>query len=178
MDRLYVLDMPALVGYEADGKIIEYVCDRFCKYYCDKVERTNDLTQYKETKDFYKVIPISNIGHTEKWLHKKILPIELPYELWPYSPGYRQVKGEYILDNNFSSQKYFIKCIDELKQWHNNLWDDDINQYINAQSTYALVPRHTIYSEYRFFIYINEVIDVAHYSGSPLIFPDTKLVIT
>ena len=180
MDRLFVLDMPALKNFEADGKIIEYICDHFSKYNCDKVERTNDLSQYGANKGIYKVIPISSIEHTEQWLQKnyekKMQPIELPYELQPYSPGYQQVSGDYILQNNFSAQEYFIKQTNKFKGWRSDQWDDDINQYIESQATYAIVPRHKIYAEYRFFIYKDEVIGVTHYSGSPLIFPDTKLI--
>ena len=143
MDRLYVLDMPALKNFEADGKIIEYVCDHFSKYNCDKVERTDDLTKYYSITNTVKVIPLSSVEHTREWLFHtykvNMTPIEIPQVLRTYSPGYKTMSGDILLAMGYDKDKYFIKRIDKMKSWNSNMhpYDSTIHPFINRNGIYS-----------------------------------------
>lgn len=181
MDRLYVLDMPALANFEADGKIIEYICDHFHKYNCDQVVRTDNLLQYGKTSGILKVIPISSIEHTRKWLntnfHTSLKPIELPEVLMKYSPGYQKLTGEELLKLGYDNDKYFIKRIDKMKSW-TSLMDpyESARPHISKNGLYAISPIHFVLAEYRIFVYCGEILGCQHYSGSPITFPNEEII--
>lgn len=185
MDRLFVLDMPALMNFEADGKIIEYICDHFAKGRCDKVERTENLHDYGATKVInnieYKVIPLSSVEHTREWLmrvhHVEMTPIEIPLELQKYNPGYQVMQGADLIYANPPGYKYFIKRIDEFKSWNSNQhpYEDDLTPYIKEDGVYVVSPKHTIYSEWRLFVYY-DIIQCSNYSGNPMMFPDLNII--
>lgn len=181
MDRLYVLDMPALANFEADGKIIEYICDHFHKYDCDQVVRTDNLSQYGKTSGILKVIPISSVEHTRKWLntnfHTSLKPIELPEVLMKYSPGYQKLTGEELLKLGYDNDKYFIKRIDKMKSW-TSLMDpyESARPHISKNGLYAISPIHFVLAEYRIFVYCGEILGCQHYSGSPITFPNEEII--
>lgn len=181
MDRLYVLDMPALTNFEADGKIMEYICDHFHKYNCDQVVRTDNLSQYGKTSGILKVIPISSVEHTRKWLntnfHTSLKPIELPEVLMKYSPGYQKLTGEELLKLGYDNNKYFIKRIDKMKSW-TSLMDPYVSArpYISKNGLYAISPIHFVLAEYRIFVYCGDILGCQHYSGSPITFPNEEII--
>lgn len=181
MDRLYVLDMPALANFEADGKIIEYICDHFHKYDCDQVVRTDNLSQYGKTSGILKVIPISSVEHTRKWLntnfHTSLKPIELPEVLMKYSPGYQKLTGEELLKLGYDNDKYFIKRIDKMKSW-TSLMDpyESARPHISKNGLYAISPIHFVLAEYRIFVYCGDILGCQHYSGSPITFPNEEII--
>lgn len=181
MDRLYVLDMPALTNFEADGKIIEYICDHFSKYNYDQVVRTDNLLQYGKTSDILKVIPISSVEHTRKWLktnfHTSLKPIELPEVLMKYSPGYQKLTGEELLKLGYDNDKYFIKRIDKMKSWTDLMNPyESARPHISKNGLYAVSPLHCILAEYRIFVYYDKILGCQHYSGSPLSFPNAEII--
>lgn len=181
MDRLYVLDMPALTNFEADGKIIEYICDHFSKYNCDQVVRTDNLSQYNQTLGILKVIPISSVEHTREWLktnfHISFKPIELPEILMKYSPGYQKLTGEKLLKLGYDNDKYFIKRIDQMKSWTSLMNPyESARPYINKNGLYAISPIHSILAEYRLFIYYGKILGCQHYSGNPINFPNAEII--
>ena len=181
MDRLYVLDMPALTNFEADGKIIEYICDHFHKYNCDQVVRTDNLLQYGKTSGILKVIPISSVEHTRKWLntnfHTSLKPIELPEVLMKYSPGYQKLTGEELLKLGYDNDKYFIKRIDKMKSWTSLMNPyESARPHISKNGLYAISPIHFVLAEYRIFVYCGDILGCQHYSGSPIAFPNEEII--
>lgn len=185
MDRLYAIDQDTLKIFEADGGIMKYICTYYVRHHCDKYMVFNDIKELGKTLILdnieYKVIPITSIERTRKFLKKNynvnMTPIEIPEILRKFSPGYEVMIGEELLKNHnkYDNDKFFIKRIDELKSW-NNLWCEGYYEYIEKNGLYSICPRQNILAEYRIFVYMDNIEGCYHYSGSPIIFPDAKLI--
>ena len=182
MDNLFIIDLGNIDSFDSDKEIIKYVCNNYANRNLDKVLYSSEIPTEKELKiqgRNYKVIFISNIERTRKFLkdvyNVAMLPIELPVELQRYNPTYKQMWGKDIPEE-YKNGEYFIKCIDELKSWNNLLIDGNCSEYIKDKSRYAISNRYDILSEWRVFVDEKEVEAVENYSGSPVVFPDSNVI--
>ena len=182
MDRLFVVDLTALPEFGSDGDIIRYICDHYARrcldrvIYADSPSKEKSVT-YRGIK--YRVIPITSVEKTEKYLknvyHVNMPPIEVPAQLTKYRPGYKVMQGKDIPKES-ANNKYFIKRIDKLKSWNSLLYDGDVSAYIELEALYSVSPRVNILSEWRVFVHNRNIAACQNYLGSPITFPDPELI--
>ncbi len=182
MDRLFVVDITALLEYGADGELIRYICEHYISKALDRVVYTGNPSCEKSVtyrSREYRVIPITSVEKTEEYLRtvygKDMPPVEVPQELRQYRPDYSTFKGSDIPKDKLNS-KYFIKRIDKLKSWNSLLYDGDVSSYIKPDALYSVGLRHNILSEWRIFVYKGEVMACQNYLGEPMEFPDPELI--
>ena len=178
MDRLFVVDTTALPEYGADGELIRYICEHYINRTLDRVGYTDNsscekVVTYRGRE--YRVIPITSVEKTEEYLKDvygiAMPPIEIPSELKNYRLGYEVFKGCDIPKDKLNS-RYFIKRIDKLKSWNSLLYDEDVSSYIEPDALYSVSRRHSILSEWRVFVYKDEIVACQNYLGDPMEFPD------
>lgn len=103
-------------------------------------------------------------------------PIEVPEELRKYlNREYYILKGKDI-PNEVKNENYFFKDADTLKKWNNSLNPYDLT--LDDNTNYVVSKRINFDSEYRVFIYENEVVGIKNYLGNILIFPDVDYINT
>ena len=88
MDRLFVVDTTALPEYGADGELIRYICEHYISRALDRVVYTDNPSKEKTVTHKgreYRVIPITSVENTEKYLKNVygvgMPPIEVPRDL-------------------------------------------------------------------------------------------------
>lgn len=164
----------------------------------EQLEKTKLIHEYKEIKinDLDKIqekdyIPIGTIQFVEKYLGIHETPIEIPKYLQTeefLKREYKIVKGKDLPRVG----RYFIKNASKLKDFSVNtdmqyFLSEEMIDYkptskfdntlsIKSKDNFVVSEEVNILSEYRVYVFNNEIIAISHYNGNPLLFPDTKLL--
>lgn len=186
MDRCFVIDETALKEFGSDGEVIKYLVKELAHKNLDIYITVNSVWGYPKTyvKNGikYKVIPVSSIEKTRKWLKDNygvnMKPIEIPKCLRCFSPDYEILSGKELIKSQKTTSDYFIKRIDELKLWNNLLYDSDVSSYIVDDATYSVSPKRNILSEYRVFVHNDKIVGCQPYITNTLAFPNVALLET
>lgn len=183
MDRLFKLQKewydearfpdPALVA-----RLLEYRAP----YYLDKWCFASFDDDPALEEDGLKCVPIGTIQFVGKWLETldatdpKMAPLEVPAALSPYlGREYFKAQGCDIPAECLDGSKWFIKDAGHLKKWNSNLYDDrDLGYFVEDDGFYIVSRRVKLASEWRTFVYEDEIVGCENYSGDLLGFPDKK----
>lgn len=164
----------------------------------EQLEKTKLIHEYKEIKinDLDTIqekdyIPIGTIQFVEKYLGIHETPIEIPKYLQTeefLKREYKIVKGKDLPRVG----RYFVKNASKLKDFSFNtdmqyFLSDEMIDYkptskldntlsIKSTDNFVVSEEVNILSEYRVYVFNNEIIAISHYTGNPLLFPDTKLL--
>ena len=182
MDRLFVLDTTALPEYGSDGKLIQYICEKYTNRCLDRFVYT-DNPSHEKTLIYrnreYRVIPITSVQKTEDYLKEvygvRMSTIEIPEQLRKYRPDY-QIQLGYEIPKQKANSQYFIKRLDKMKSWNSLLYDGDVSKYIKPNAVYSISLRHNILSEWRVLVHKNKIIACQNYAGDPIEFPDPEII--
>lgn len=140
--------------------------------------------RYEEAPAPYRdSIPVGDILFVEAWLKenhgKAMVPIEVPEVL--RAREYLGRTYEFMDRDKLPSYergRYFVKNISKLKEFHSSAYDGRIP----APSTlpagmYLLSEWVDIRSEFRVFVYQDQVLAVQNYLGAPLVFPNPAKIL-
>ena len=184
MGRVYVVDQNYINDSDEDGAIVLYLLKTYTTRYCDRyvVRKEEDsLPELKYAPS--KIIPIGGNDYVDRWLqkyqHTTLKSLEIP-EIFRsnrkfMARDYDIKQGKDIEPRYLNGKEWFVKDITKPKLWNSLLYDGDLSQYINPDHTYAISKRVPIISEWRAFVYKDEVQKCMHYAGDPLCMP-TKLI--
>lgn len=169
MDNVFLLQKEYIETI--DGYIIKSIMSEYANWYLDKfIVEGDDYTLLKREK----LIPVGNLLFVQKYLSTKMKPIEVPEELRKFlNREYYILKGKDIPDE-FKNENYFFKDADTLKKWNNSLNPYDLA--LDDDTNYVVSKRIIFDSEYRIFIYDNEILGIKNYLGDILIFPDIDYI--
>lgn len=184
MERRFILQKDSEAQPEVD--IVKTVTQQ-----CDiKHETTLQLISHKvfeeyleSSRNFKDIIPIGTISFVNSWLkkyyNKTMFPIEVPNCLW-----FQQFLGRtygIIGKANIPKQgRYFIKGINTLKsgtfvgdmiKW----WSSYSYDY-NDDDLFILSSELGILSEWRAYVIRTELVNLCHYDGNPLLFPESNII--
>lgn len=129
-------------------------------------------------------VPVGGIDYVRSFLEKEhardagMTPLEIPEYLRKFAGrDYRIMKGTDIIGTSLAdASKWFIKDVSELKTWNSLLYSRDISGMLDPCRMYSVSEKMNILSEYRTFVYMDEVQAVQHYAGNPLVFPDADTI--
>ena len=158
----------------------------------------NDLEQLKNDNFIGTCIPIGTIEFVYKFIDifikpngsKEIHPLNVPYELNEYTYTKRIIEDEISLNDWNRNDWYkwlkddalfdiiFIKSNDIIKSSINGFYknDDIFDKNLIPNGNYQLSECINIISEYRCFIYNNDLKGIQYYSGDFTIFPDINII--
>lgn len=189
MDRLFVVSRDA----------VEDKTDRDFLILYDELKRTatrnldyvamddEELPKHITDSPQYHIritVPVGGIDYVRSFLEKEhardagMTPLEIPEYLREFAGRYYSImKGANIIDTpHADASKWFIKDVSELKSWNSLLYGGDISRMINPERMYSISEKMNILSEYRTFVYMDEVQAVQHYTGNPLVFPNADVI--
>ena len=170
MDNVFVLQKEYI--NTINGFIIKSIMADYANWYLDKfIVEGDDYTLLKREK----LIPVGNLIFVQKYLDKKMKPLEVPEELRKYlNREYHIMKGKDI-PLEYKNENYFFKDADTLKKWNNALNPYDLTSF-EDNTNYVVSKRVIFDSEYRIFVYDKEVLDIKNYLGDVLLFPDVDYI--
>lgn len=107
---------------------------------------------------------------------KQPKPINIPHELLPFA--FRKISEGILADLKFPC---FIKPLEELKLFTGFVIKStkDLNllyPQIKDDTKFLISEVEDFISEYRCFVYKNDLIDMKHYSGDFFVFPDIEMI--
>lgn len=202
MDRLFILQKSYVEDkFNPDGTNILHMLKVFARRYFDEysvmddtcfaeclTERIDPVVQKAEAGG-QKIIPVGDlkfVGEGLKYIsgnpNFRMKPIEIPNIFWHrrfLCRDYEILPGKDIPKEKIGNgREWFIKDASELKCWNNLLIDGDSTPYIDEKKIYAVSNRIKILSEYRIFVFRDEVVGIMNYDGDPLLLPDVDYVKT
>lgn len=148
----------------------------------DALIECGSLAYAKDPVPYGGFIPVGDIPFVESWLKshygKTMVPIEVPEVLRT-----REYLGRsyQFMDRDklpsYESGHYFVKNVSKLKEFNSSAYEGRIP----APSTlpagkYLLSEWIDIRSEFRVFVYHDQILAVQNYLGSPLVFPDADKI--
>ena len=158
----------------------------------------NDLEKLKDDEFIKTCIPIGTIEFVYKFIDtfikpngsNEIRPINVPYELTEYEYTKRIIEDEISLNDNNRNNWYkwlkeddlcdiiFIKSNDTIKSFVNDFWkiDDILDTIVIPNGNYQISECINIISEYRCFVYNNELKGIQYYSGEFTKFPNVNRI--
>lgn len=162
---------------DADMTVINKLLQR------EKLYRFSEV-DYAESAENYgsDYIPVGDIPFVEGWLkknyNKKMVPIEVPECLRKEEflrRGYQFVQKKDI--PFLCKQKKFIKNVDRLKCFNSALYEGVIpSEKVIPDGKYLVSDWINIMSEFRVFVYQDEILAVQPYLGQPLVFPNPDVI--
>ena len=183
MDRMFVLQREWLEDKSfPDPKSLERLFDYRCPYFLDRWTTMGIDDEPAAFIDDLKAVPIGTIQFVSRWLEalggkdSRMTPLEVPRCLRRFAGReYFIAKGSSIPKENMDGTRWFIKDADHLKKWNSLLYDDrDLSYFIEPDTLYAVSSRVSFASEYRVFVYEDEIQECEHYLYDPAVFPDGK----
>jgi len=160
---------------DADMIVIEKLLRR------DKILQFSQI-EYNEDSERYgkDMIPVGDIPYIERWLwknhQKKMIPIEVPEILRKeefLGRSYRIVDRDKIPYD--TGGKYFIKNVSRLKEFNSALYEGMVPMPSTLPAGHYVVSSWVdIRSEFRVFVYKDEILAIQNYLGSPLVFPQAE----
>lgn len=166
-----------MASKDQDYITIENLLRRDALIECGSLRYEEDPAPYRDS------IPVGDIPFVEVWLkenHRKaMVPIEVPEVLRT-----REYLGRTyeIMDRDklpsYERGRYFVKNTSKLKEFNSSAYDGRIP----APSTlpagmYLLSEWVDIRSEFRVFVYQDQVLAVQNYLGAPLVFPNPAKIL-
>lgn len=188
MDRIFLFQNKFKDEDKIDDRLLYNVIDTYANRSLDtlKVVDADEIVCSKHVNKEWnreKIIPVGDIDFVSKWLLKnagvdKMKPIEIPETLRRFTGReYSIIKGMDIDNQKYTSDKFFFKDADNIKNWNSLLYRGwDIANKIDSETHYVVSEYIDIVSEYRVFVHRDEVQACQHYLGNPLIFPDGDMI--
>lgn len=177
MDKIFVIEKEYATK-NIDGIHLRYLLAKLSKYHLDKmmvmtIEEAHNITGEK-------VIPVGDIEFVQSFLPEKMLPLEVPACLRRFvARDYDIMKGCEIPNDIMENQgNYFFKDADTLKKWNSSLEIGDVGRFIESDTNYVVSRKVNFLSEYRVFVFEDEVQACQYYIGDPLLFPERKYIET
>ena len=169
MDNVFILQKEYLKSI--DGIMIKYIMDKYVSWYLDRYVIEGEPLTLKSKE---KIIPVGNLDFVQSYLSKPMKPEEVPEELRIFlKRDYFIAKGKDI-SYQYRNVNYFFKDADTLKKWNNALNPYDLS--LDDDTNYVVSERVQFDSEYRVFVYDDEILGVQYYLGDPLLFPDAQYI--
>ena len=135
------------------------------------------------SKDFTNVIPIGTIPFINSWLekyyNKTMFAMEIPRCLW-HSRFLHRTYGIVTKSGLPKFNRYFVKNLNHLKSgtfvgdmvkwWSSYSYDYEDTDF------FVLSSELDILSEWRVYVIRKELVNMCHYDGDPLTFPNTTII--
>ena len=181
MDRLFeVQESWAESNRFPDPAVVERNFSYQCPRYLDKWEYVGDEEEPVAEKDGLRCVPVGTIQFVQKWLEalggadKAMTPLEIPYAMSTFlNRKYFRCKGTDLPKECLDGSKWFLKDASQLKKWSSLLYDDmDLSYYIEPDHVYTVSEKLEFASEWRVFVFNDEVVGCENYLGDILAFPD------
>lgn len=154
-----------------DGICITSLMKNYASWFLDR-HMTGDIPPILMDRET--LVPVGNLVFVQKFLNKKMIPLEVPEQLRKYlEREYFICKGSDI-PKECLNERFFFKDADTLKKWNNSLNPYDLS--INPETNYVVSERVSFDSEYRIFVHEGEILAAQHYLGDALVFPDAKKI--
>ena len=189
MDRLFIVSRDAVEDrMDRDFLILYNELKRTATRNLDYVVMDDEeLPKHTTDSPQYHIritVPVGGIDYVRSFLEKEhardagMTPLEIPEYLREFAGrDYRIMKGANIIGTSLAdASKWFIKDVSELKTWNSLLYDRDVSEMIDPGRLYSVSEKINILSEYRTFVYMDEVQAVQHYAGNPLVFPGADTI--
>lgn len=130
-------------------------------------------------------LPVGDIPFVEVWLQayygKPMTPIEVPEVLRTkeyLGRSYLFTDCDRLSSYEHTSMKYFVKNVSKLKEFNSALYDGRIPYPSTLPDGQYLISEWVnIRSEFRVFVYHDEILGVQPYLGSPLAFPNPQKIL-
>lgn len=191
MDRLFLFQQSYRENCNIDGIMLSTLIRQYKSWFQDLLLPVSDNMADESYVDFAikrwkgasrKIIPVGTLEFVQTALdkiydrHIEMTPIEIPEALRGYTGGrkYDIVRGADIPKECLAdSKRWFLKDASHLKRWNNLLLEGDCSAYIDPDTKYVVSERVNIISEYRVFVYRDEILAVQNYLGDPILFPNS-----
>lgn len=169
--------LQSVASKNQDYVTIEHLVRRDALIECGSLVYAEDPLPYGN------YIPVGDIPFVEVWLKKyhgkTMVPIEVPEILRT-----REFLGrtyEFMDRNKLPSYEkghYFVKNVNKLKEFNSSAYEGRVPAPSTIPSgTYLLSEWVDIRSEFRVFVYRDQILAVQNYLGAPLVFPDAAKII-
>lgn len=150
-------------------------------------QQNDDIPNYS-TERMIEMIPVGSVGFVTKWL-KEIYeidykPIQIPDPLMKES--FLKRNCGYIHNNEakkwvehshlFGKEQVFLKNTSKLKEQIHIIPLYKLNDFDLNGNTYFYSEVIDFISEYRIFVYKNEIVGIKHYQGDFFKFPDENII--
>lgn len=169
MDNVFVLQKDYIETI--DGYAIKYIISNYAKLFLDEFifEDDNYINLKKKS-----LIPVGTLDFVQSFLDSKMKPLEVPEILRDFlNREYHILKGKDITDR-FKNGNYFFKDADTLKSWNNALNPYDMT--LEDDTNYVVSRRVEFISEYRVFVYNDEIQSIQNYLGDVTVFPNINYI--
>lgn len=189
MDRLFIFSKEALKDRDNDDFRLLYgelkrTASRNLDYVVTEGEKLPVYVLCNPQTRIRMTIPVGEIDFVRRHLKKEnavdadMTPLEIPACLRRFTGReYFITEGRVIRDTGYAdASKWFIKDASELKSWNSLLYDGDVSRMIDPDRLYAVSRKVNIASEYRCFVYGDEIQAVQRYAGDPLTFPNGNVI--
>ena len=193
MDRLFIYENAFYDDISnPDGCLIKNALQQFTKRNCDAwcemhLAASADSPLFRLMDTFQtnvKFIPIGSIEFIQKFLsyQKKdpkftLVPLEIPISLQPFLHHQCWIKKGKEFNKEECSGKFFVKDIDHIKSFNSSLLKDCwLKEYLSDECTYSISEFVTFDSEWRVFVFQDEVLGLYCYQGEPLLLPDNRIL--
>lgn len=158
---------------DADWAVLEQMVHRDSILQMSMVEHTDRVEGFGGDH-----IPVGDIPFVAGWLwqkyKKKMKPIEVPECL--RKPEYLKRKYYFTDKKNLpfqSMQKFFIKNVSGLKVFNSALYDGGVPGWNTLpEGEYLVSEWINILSEFRIFVFHDQILAIQPYLGMPLMFPN------
>ncbi len=187
MDRIYLIQREYVESkHDPDGVLLYHLLQQYARRYCDEVFKYDNFACpstliRNATKKGMKIIPVGDLEFVKTGILQiygkdaAMRPIEVPESLRHHCHREYQIrKGKDIPQNLLYSpdmDEWFIKDADILKGFNNALCIGSCANHIIPEKRYVVSEKVNILSEYRVFMWKNEICAIQNYSGRPDIFP-------
>ena len=192
MDNVFIIEREYVdAKYDVDGVILEKLIKLYAPRNLDKykVIGLNDIEEtvrgLKVPAD--KIIPVGDLEYMQRFMAAalgksnqeiRFKPIELPIELRKFAArDYRFMTGRELKDSSYDLKNVFVKDADTLKKWNSLLYrGHEISHLLEDDTNYVVSEYVDILSEYRAFVYKDEILALQYYTGDIFEFPDSDAV--
>lgn len=152
-----------------------------CKWLKRDAAQSSGTIEFAESasgfgRDF---LPVGDIPFVESWLYgnykRHVVPIEVPIVLRTseFLGRLYEFMERDKLPSSTQVGKYFVKNVDRFGKFNSLSYEGIIpDPSTIPQGNYLLTEWVDIRSEFRLFVYCDEVLAVKNYQGSPLAYPD------
>ena len=172
MDRLFVLQKSYLEDkYNIDGVVIKKLLDLYCYRNLDRYV----ISDTYEEKQGFDTVLVGDLVFTGA---NKTKPIEVPKVL--RQDKYLNREYDILLGKDINSTiGKFVKDADKLKSWNNLLYlsmNYEMKDKLEDKKHYVVSEIIHIQSEYRVFVFLDEIQSIQCYSSLHLVFPDLNKI--
>ena len=190
MDRIFVVQAEYWKKENpTDGLLIQVALKEFCGRNMDSFQTTAGmqspgeiLADIRSKFPGHRVVPVGSIEFAKTFLEAetgkcRMEPIEVPECMRDMLCRHYKIVPGYELSSEEKSGTYFIKDASELKAFNNSLIDGNISRYIREDRDYVVTERTVFDSEWRVFVYHDDIRDVKLYQGEAYALPSEKTLL-